>query len=139
MWFYKDKEFTENDIGEAFGFIYIITNLTNNRKYIGKKFFSKSGRKQTKGKVKKIRVKSDWESYYGSNKELQEEVERLGASNFHREILYLCYSKSECSYRETEEIFRRGALLTEDYYNSWVTCKIHKAHVINKIKEQHGP
>ncbi len=139
MWFYKNREFTEDDIGEAFGFVYLITNLTNNRKYIGKKFFSKAGRKQTKGKVKKIRVKSDWESYYGSNKELQEEVKQLGSENYRREILHLCYSKSECSYRETYEIFVRGVLLSEDYYNSWVSCKIHKAHVINKIEEQHGP
>ncbi len=135
MWVFNNREFTEDDIGEAFGFVYLITNLTNNRKYIGKKFFSKAGRKQTKGKIKKIRVKSDWESYYGSNKELQEEVKTIGEQNFRREILYLCYTKSECSYRETLEIFQRGALLSEDFYNSWVSCKIHKAHVLNKIKE----
>lgn len=139
MWFYKNREFTQDDIGDAFGFIYIITNSITNRKYIGKKFFSKAGRKQTKGKIKKIRVKSDWESYYGSSKELQEEVKQIGEENFRREILYLCYSKSECSYRETYEIFVRGALLSEEYYNSWVSCRIHKAHVINKIEEQHGP
>ena len=135
MWFYQNKEFTENEIGDAFGYVYCITNLTNNRKYIGKKFFTKAGRKQVKGKVKKVRKASDWSTYYGSNKELQEDVLKLGENNFHREILYLCYSKSECSYRETQEIFKRGALLTENYYNAWVTAKIHKAHVLNKIKE----
>jgi len=135
MWLYQNKEFTENEIGDAFGYVYCITNLTNNRKYIGKKFFTKAGRKQVKGKVKKVRKTSDWSTYYGSNKELQEDVLKLGESNFHREILYLCYSKSECSYRETAEIFKRGALLTENYYNAWVTAKIHKAHVLNKIKE----
>ncbi len=135
MWFYQNKEFTENEIGDAFGYVYCITNLTNNRKYIGKKFFTKAGRKQVKGKVKKVRKASDWSTYYGSNKELQEDVLKLGESNFYREILYLCYSKSECSYRETQEIFKRGALLTENYYNAWVTAKIHKAHVLNKIKE----
>ena len=135
MWFYQNKEFTENEIGDAFGYVYCITNLTNNRHYIGKKFFTKAGRKQVKGKVKKVRKASDWSTYYGSNKELQEDVLKLGESNFHREILYLCYSKSECSYRETQEIFKRGALLTENYYNAWVTAKIHKAHVLNKIKE----
>lgn len=138
MWIFKDREFTDEDIGDAFGFIYRITNLKTNRKYIGKKFFTKSGRKQTKGKVKKIRVKSDWQTYFGSNKELLDDVKSIGESNFHREILYLCYSRSECSYRETHEIFKTGALLSEDYYNSWVTCKIHKAHVINKIKDSHG-
>lgn len=135
MWFYQNKEFTDDEIGDAFGFIYRITNLTNNRKYIGKKFFTKSGRKQTKGKVKKIRVKSDWQTYFGSNKELQDEVKSLGESNFRREILYLCYSKAECSYRETNEIFKTGALLSEDYYNSWVSARITKKHVIGKIKQ----
>ena len=54
MWFYKDKEFSEKDIENYFGFVYCITNLKTNRKYIGKKFFTKSGRKQTKGKIEKI-------------------------------------------------------------------------------------
>lgn len=133
MWFYHNREFTEEDIGESFGFVYCITNLTNNRKYIGKKFFTKAGRKQSKGKIKKIRVSSDWMVYYGSNEELKNDVKSLGSDNFRREILFLCKSKSECSYRETKEIFNRDALLKEEYYNSWVSCKIHKTHVINKL------
>jgi hypothetical protein len=133
VWHYNGVEFTEDLIDKSFGFVYCITNLTNGRKYIGKKLFTKSGRKQTKGKIKKVRVTSDWLDYYGSNKELQEDVVKNGADTFHREILYLCATRSECSYRETLEIFSRGALLTEDYYNSWVTCKIHKAHVLGKF------
>lgn len=133
MWFFKDKEFTEDDIGEAYGYVYLITNITNNRKYVGKKFFTKAGYKTVKGKRKKVRKSSDWLEYYGSNEQLKNEVKSLGVSNFRREILFLCSSRSECSYRETYEIFTRGALLTEEYYNSWVTCKIHKAHVFGKL------
>ena len=133
MWHYNGIEFTEDLIDKSFGFVYCITNLSNGRRYIGKKLFTKSGRKQTKGKIKKVRVTSDWLDYYGSNKELQEDVVKNGADTFHREILYLCATRSECSYRETLEIFSRGALLTENYYNSWVTCKIHKAHVLGKF------
>lgn len=133
MWHYNGIEFTEDLIDKSFGFVYCITNLSNGRRYIGKKLFTKSGRKQTKGKIKKIRVTSDWLDYYGSNKELQEDVVKNGSDTFHREILYLCATRSECSYRETQEIFKRGALLTENYYNSWVTCKIHKAHVLGKF------
>ena len=133
MWHYNGIEFTEDLIDKSFGFVYCITNLSNGRRYIGKKLFTKSGRKQTKGKIKKVRVTSDWLDYYGSNKELQEDVVKNGADKFHREILHLCATRSECSYRETQEIFKRGALLTENYYNSWVTCKIHKAHVLGKF------
>jgi hypothetical protein len=134
MWLYQNKEFTEDDIGDAFGYVYCITNLLDNRKYIGKKFFTKSGRKQIKGKIKKIRKQSDWSSYYGSNEELKKDVEVIGADKFKREILYLCKSRSECSYLETYEIFKQNALLNEDYYNSWVSAKITKRHVIGKIK-----
>ena len=61
------------------------------------------------------------------------DVKKLGEENFSRKILYLCKSRSECSYRETKEIFIRDALLTTEYYNSWCSCKIHKAHVLNKL------
>lgn len=132
--FYEtDNVFTEDDIGDYCGFVYLITDTESNRKYIGKKLFTKASYKQVKGKKKKVRKSSDWESYFGSNKELQEAVKTNGVDRYRREILYLCKTKSECSYRETREIFTRDALLREDYYNSWVTCKIHKAHVINKM------
>jgi hypothetical protein len=133
MWLYKDKEFIEDMIGDAFGFIYEITNNLDGRKYVGKKFFTRAGTKQIKGKKKKVRLSSGWANYWSSSKELQEDVKKLGEENFTRKILHLCKSRSECSYRETKEIFTRDALLTEEYYNSWVSCKIHKAHVLNKL------
>ena len=63
-WLYQGREFTEEDIGDAYGYVYRITNSTTNRKYIGKKFFSKAGYKQVKGKRKKIRKPSDWLTYW---------------------------------------------------------------------------
>lgn len=137
MWIYKDKEFTEDDIENHFGFVYCITNLKNNKKYIGKKFFTKSGRKQTKGKVKKIRVSSDWMDYYGSNKTLQEEVESSNKVDYRREILYLCKTRSECSYYESYEIFVRNALISDQYYNDWVSCRVRKSNLKSIIKPEH--
>ena len=133
MWLYNGIEFTEDMVGDWFGFIYEITNLIDGRKYVGKKFFTRAGTKQIKGKKKKVRLSSGWANYWSSSKELQEDVKKLGEENFSRKILYLCKSRSECSYRETKEIFIRDALLTTEYYNSWVSCKIHKAHVLNKL------
>ena len=135
MWFYYNtaEEFKLDDAEGYFGFVYLITHHQTGRKYIGKKFFTKAGTRQIKGKKKKIRKTSDWESYWGSNTELQAEVKQNGEDQYTREILHLCKSRSECSYWETFEIFSRQALLSDSYYNSWVTCKIHKSHVIGKI------
>lgn len=133
MWLYNNKEFTEDDIGDYFGFVYEITNNTNGRRYVGKKFFTRAGTKQIKGKKKKVRLSSGWSNYWSSSEELKADVKKLGEENFTRKILYLCKSRSECSYRETKEIFIRDALLTTDYYNSWCSTKIHKSHVLNKI------
>ena len=133
MWLYNNIEFTEENVGDSFGYVYEITNNINGRKYVGKKFFTRAGTKQIKGKKKKVRLSSGWSNYWSSSKELQEDVKKLGEESFTRRILYLCKSRSECSYRETKEIFTRDALLSENYYNSWVSCKIHKAHVLNKL------
>jgi hypothetical protein len=127
MWFYNNVEFT--DVGEYVGFVYLITNITNDRKYIGKKNFYFSKTRTVKGKRKRTKVESDWKNYYGSNKELQEDVETLGPHNFKREILRLCKSKGEFSYFEAKYQFENNVLETDDYYNSWISCKIHKKHL----------
>ena len=114
-WIYNDKVFTESDIVDNYGFVYLIVNNITGRKYIGKKFFTKASSKQVKGKRKKIRKESDWLTYYGSNKYLLEDVEKLGAENFTRKILRLCKTRSECAYWETHEIFVSCALLSSNY------------------------
>jgi len=128
-WYYDGVPF--EDDGTHFGFVYLIENLITNRKYVGRKYFSKAGVRQVNGKKKKIRKTSDWESYWGSNETLKAEVAELGEHNFRRTILHLCKTKSECSYFETYEIFTRHCLLNELYYNEWVSAKIRKAHLKN--------
>ena len=128
-WYYDGVPF--EDDGTHFGFVYLIENLITNRKYIGRKYFSKAGVRQVNGKKKKIRKTSDWESYWGSNETLKAEVAELGEHNFRRTILHLCKTRSECSYYETYEIFTRHCLLDELYYNEWVSAKIRKAHLKN--------
>ena len=117
------------DDGMSFGFVYLIENTITGRKYIGRKYFKQAGYKQVNGKRKKIRKPSDWATYYGSNETLKEDVSILGEDKFVRTILHLCKTKSECSYLETYEIFNRHALLSENYYNDWVSAKIRKAHL----------
>jgi hypothetical protein len=129
MWIYQNEPFS--DPKDFFGFVYLIENLITNRKYVGRKYFSKAGVRQVNGKKKKIRKTSDWENYWGSNETLKAEVAELGEHNFRRTILHLCKSRSECSYFETYEIFTRHCLLDELYYNEWVSAKIRKAHLKN--------
>lgn len=117
---------------EIYGFVYCITNLETNRKYIGKKFFwSKVSKPPLKGKTRRRRSvkESDWKKYYGSNKELQEDVKNLGAEKFRREIIHLCRTKGECSYYEAKYQFDNQVLESYDYYNEWIICKVHRKHI----------
>ena len=126
-WLYEDKEFT--DVEDYYGFIYLIENMANGKKYIGRKFLTKAGYKTVKGKRKKIRVESDWRDYYGSSNSLKEDIDLYGKDNFRRTILRLCKSRGECNYFETKYIFDNDAILDPNFYNSWVSCKIQASHV----------
>jgi len=129
MWTYKGREFTEEDISDNYGFVYLITNIETNKQYIGRKYFTASKTKQVNGKKKRSRVSSDWVKYWSSSKTLKEEISINGTDKYTREILHLCKSRSDCSYWETYEIFSRHALLSELYYNDWVSCRIRKVHL----------
>ncbi len=140
-WFYNNQP-VETLPDDCVGFVYMITNITSQRKYIGKKLakFSKTTYKTVKlkngtKKKKKIRnkVDSDWQDYYGSSPELTKDVELLGKDNFSREILYYCKSKSECSYIEAREQFSRQVLESKDYYNGHIQVRVHGSHIINKL------
>ena len=131
-WSYKGEDYP-NDDESIFGFVYLITSKIDGRKYIGKKFLTSAAYKTIKGKRKKIRKESDWKTYYGSSPALQRDVEEHGSDNFIREILYLGRSRGELTYIETREIFANDALLREDFYNEYVSCRINKSHVKNLL------
>jgi len=127
---------------DCVGFVYLITNLVTGRKYIGKKLakFAKTSYKVVKlkngtKKKKKIRSKidSDWQTYYGSNDQLNKDIEILGSDKFTREILFYCKSKSECSYIEAREQFRHQVLESDDYYNGQISVRVHGSHIKNKL------
>jgi hypothetical protein len=128
-WTYNNTDFTEDLIGNNYGFVYQITNLTNGRKYIGKKFFYSAKTRQVKGKKKRYKASSDWQTYYGSSAELAKDVLSLGHVKFNREILHLCQSKGECGYLEAKEQFIRGVMETDEYYNTWIMVRVRKSHI----------
>ena len=130
MWLFEGREFQESDIADNIGYVYMITNLSDGRRYIGKKLFYFSKTRQVKGKKKKYKAPSDWPAYWSSSPELQADVERLGASNFRREILYLCKTKGTLSYIEAREQFSCRVLEQPDkFYNAIIQCRIHRTHV----------
>jgi hypothetical protein len=126
VWHFNKKEFDGVD-KQYEGFVYLITNLENGMKYIGKKHFwerrknPKTGRRQTK--------ESDWRNYFGSCDQLKEDVKKLGKDKFKREILYLCPHKKSMSYYETYEQFKRNVLLDETYYNTNIEGKFYSSEV----------
>ena len=128
-WTYNGKDFTEDLVGNNYGFVYLITNMTNGRKYIGKKFFYSAKTKQVKGKKKRYKASSNWQTYYGSSDNLTKDVLQLGYESFNREILHLCLTKGECGYLEAKEQFRNNVLETDNYYNSWIMVRVRKDHI----------
>jgi len=129
-WYYEGrpfeppKDFSSDDY---YGFVYVITNRGTNRKYIGKKFFwSKKTLPITKTRKrrKRLLVESDWRDYFGSNRHLNEEVEKVGKDSYYREILHLCKSKGECAYLEAKEQFDREVLGSDEYYNGIINVRI---------------
>lgn len=147
-WLYKGEII--QDISElpsdTYGFVYEITHLPSNKKYIGKKvlYFERNKKlgkrelealkeerqaKGLKGRVpakKKVVLESDWKTYYGSNQEIKDLIKEGKHSEFKREILTLVTSKKLLTYYECKELFIREVLENQDYYNGDILGKFHR-------------
>jgi len=123
------------------GFVYLITNTTNNKKYIGKKLAKfKTTKPPLKGKKNKRRghKESDWKEYWGSSDSLQADVAALGPENFTREILYMCHGRGEMSYLEAREQFDRRVLESDEYYNGIINVRVGGSDKLRKaLLERH--
>jgi len=125
-WTIKDVLYTTEN---HFGFIYIITNNVNGRRYIGKKqCVSRVKRKPLKGKTRNRidHKESDWKTYTGSSKELNEDIAKHGKENFTFEILEWCGSKWELGYKEIKKQLEYDVLLNEQFYNGILNVRIGK-------------
>ena len=63
-WYYKGEEFTSEMIEDYVGFVYLITDKSNDKKYVGKKLLtSKRKLPPLKGKTRRRTVvkETDWQ------------------------------------------------------------------------------
>ena len=121
-WIYEGRPFTSDDIGAYYGFVYRITNTTNGKSYIGRKYFVQ--KRKPRGGKRRVTSESDWKRYFGSYDELKQDFGRVGIENFRREIISLHRTLGKVNYEETKQLFLLNVLLealddgTPMYYNS---------------------
>ena len=121
-WIYEGRPFTSDDIGDNYGFVYRITNTTNGKSYIGRKYFVQ--KRKPRGAKRRVTSESDWKRYFGSSEELKQDIGRMGKENFRREIISLHKTLGKVNYEETRQLFINGVLTesledgTPAYYNS---------------------
>lgn len=83
------------------GFIYLTTNLINNKKYIGLHRYNAG----------------NGENYFGSGKLISQAIIKYGKSNFKKYILYIAHSEEELLLAEQLFICSRNAVKNDSYYN----------------------
>lgn len=116
--------------------MYIITNLTNGKKYIGKKEFYKTVKKPPlKGKKlkRKVTTFSDWRTYTGSSNKLNEDI--ANGDVIHKEIIKLTTSKSSATYFELKTQMAHDALFRDDYYNQILNIRLSSVCIANILKD----
>jgi hypothetical protein len=148
-WLYKDpsgsiSEYTDinNFKKENIGFIYLITNIINNKIYIGRKsLYSNINKKLTKKELseqtgpgrkptkKLVTSESNWKLYCGSSKELLKDIKEIGEDKFTREILHLCNTKKQLTFYEIQyQIIYK--VLEVDSYNDNILGKFYRKDLV---------
>jgi len=132
-WTFNGKEFDSEDIGDAYGFVYLITT-PEGQKYIGRKYFWSI--RKVKGKTRRQRSESDWKKYYGSSDLLKAKIKDSNKNLFRREIISLHSTKGRVNYEEVKEQFVNGVLESDDYINDNINGKWHRGpeHITSKSR-----
>jgi len=148
-WIYKSKQITNLEdfpnSDELYGFIYRITCIFNGKFYIGKKVFKFSRKKKIAKSVKKatktrkiyerVVKDSDWLDYYGSSKELADDIKSFGQGNFKREIIELCITKKQLSYAELKWQIKED-VLTRYTYNGNILGRFYPKDLLTHDKKR---
>jgi hypothetical protein len=132
-WTFNGEEFDSENIGDAYGFVYIVTT-PENQKYIGRKYFWSI--RKVKGKSRRQRTESDWKTYYGSSDVLKAKIKESDKKLFRREIISLHSTKGRVNYEEVKEQFAHEVLERDEYINDNINGKWHRSpeHITSKSR-----
>ena len=143
-WLYNNKIYNptleEQLATDNIGFVYMITNITTGKRYIGKKLIITVKKlPPLKGKKNKrhSKVFTDWKTYMSSSKYIKEDIELLGKDNFKFEILTFHPNKSELNYAELWVQVRYNVLEYNKegerlWYNENISCKFYSSEKYNQ-------
>jgi hypothetical protein len=129
------------DISKYVGFVYKISHPDTGMYYIGKKkFYLKMKRKPLKGRTRCRRYlkESDWQNYWGSSDMFLHMVEKYGKHNFKREILYLCQTQFDLTYKELLEQLKHDVFNDPYSFNMIINVRLNRskhALITNKMQE----
>ena len=129
-WIYQGEVFTEEDVKDYVGFVYLITHLPTGKKYLGRKYLKQH--RKPKGAKRRVTQPSNWKKYYGSNLELKALVKEEGEQNFKREIISLHNSEGKTNFEETRLLFLHNVLTKKlengesAYFNNQILSRYYK-------------
>lgn len=120
-WLYNGKPLLEIP-HKMFGFVYLITNNKSGQMYIGRKYFESKRRKKTKGNKRRtiVRTETDWSTYTGSSKTLNNDIAKLGINNFKFEILVLGETRGQVNYLEENIHHKFHVVARTNFYNDCI-------------------
>lgn len=97
--------------------------------YIGtKQLLKRVKRKPLKGKTRnRIRYTDNGvEKYWGSSKELLQDIQKYGIENFTREVIEVCHSKFHAKFAEMMWQINCKVLFDDRYYNGIINIRLGK-------------
>lgn len=146
---YKGNEVSSiEDVPEgAIGFIYLMINVSNGKKYIGKKLLYSERRKAltkkeigelTSKRLKKwkmVKKESDWLTYNSSSEDIKNDMK--AGHLFTKVIIEFTFSKIQTTYLEVKLQFVNKVLESDDWYNNNINSSWFRGNIgINNGTEQ---
>jgi hypothetical protein len=137
-WSYQGQDFESSMIPEgAEGFVYEMQAIINGKlvRYIGKKnFYSTTKKRMGKRAIEQlqdkrtkkytIQKKLSYIDYYSSNADLK--AAQKPGIDIRRNIIKICFSKTELTYYETKYQFVRGVLESDEFLNGNILGRFYK-------------